>query len=424
MITLDSQVQDSYMQRQSSPGFYGSSNPHSVATMQRRQNFGSLVDIMWCQDENDVSLSNMTISRPNELVSEHARSNMPSFHRENFQGQSIQQSMPARHMSSHWSNPSSGESSSPHSNPSINITPPPLDEHFSIPSFGDHYSRNMSSPSMSSAYDLSPQYSQPELPYHDASFHSVDVSMPEKLTADWVQQVNQVSFEPVIIDTSGQDIVHSGSMHWHESQHPSELQVPHSGAQLWSNPRWAAMYSQDSSTSRSLTPIDHSCYLSTNSSPFSSAPQSPALREYFSLSPLTTPSLSRRTTPELKHSSTMTKGKICSHCRATSTPLWRRDPRTQQQLCNACGLYLQQRGKLRPQQLIDADADEPLETSYDPNAPECSHCHTRNTSVWRRSKDGAQLCNACGVYRRLRGKDRPLSLRRNRIKPRTKHNTA
>jgi hypothetical protein len=31
------------------------------------------------------------------------------------------------------------------------------------------------------------------------------------------------------------------------------------------------------------------------------------------------------------------------------------------------------------------------------------------------------LCNACGVYLRLRGKERPLSLKRNKIKPRTKH---
>ncbi|KAI3603738.1 gata zinc finger domain-containing protein [Moniliophthora roreri] len=114
--------------------------------------------------------------------------------------------------------------------------------------------------------------------------------------------------------------------------------------------------------------------------------------------------------------------KMCSHCRATSTPLWRREPTTLKPLCNACGLYLQQRNKLRPQELIDADFDdENSDESGDGTGPECSHCHTRNTSVWRRSKTGEQLCNACGVYSRLRGKDRPLSLRRNKIKPRTKH---
>ncbi|KAF9077167.1 hypothetical protein BDP27DRAFT_1311931 [Rhodocollybia butyracea] len=115
--------------------------------------------------------------------------------------------------------------------------------------------------------------------------------------------------------------------------------------------------------------------------------------------------------------------KMCFHCHATSTPLWRREPSTLRTLCNACGLYLQQRNKLRPQELIDADNDDESENSEQDgtDGPECSHCHTRNTSVWRRSKTGAQLCNACGVYARLRGKERPLSLKRNKIKPRTKH---
>ncbi|RDB20202.1 hypothetical protein Hypma_013135 [Hypsizygus marmoreus] len=116
-------------------------------------------------------------------------------------------------------------------------------------------------------------------------------------------------------------------------------------------------------------------------------------------------------------------GKSCSHCHATSTPLWRREPTTLKPLCNACGLYLQQRNKHRPQELIDADAAEDLSdiSEGEIDGPECSHCHTHHTSVWRRSKTGAQLCNACGVYSRLRGRDRPLSLKRNRIKPRTKH---
>ncbi|KAF7359647.1 hypothetical protein MVEN_00688800 [Mycena venus] len=115
--------------------------------------------------------------------------------------------------------------------------------------------------------------------------------------------------------------------------------------------------------------------------------------------------------------------KACSHCAATSTPLWRRDPTTYRTLCNACGLYLQQRNKMRPAALIAADQpdDDDDEHVVVPGAPECSHCHTHRTSVWRRSKDGARVCNACGVYARLRGRDRPLSLSRKRIRPRCKH---
>ncbi|KAJ7676511.1 hypothetical protein DFH06DRAFT_953848, partial [Mycena polygramma] len=125
--------------------------------------------------------------------------------------------------------------------------------------------------------------------------------------------------------------------------------------------------------------------------------------------------------------------KRCTHCAATSTPLWRRNPATREPLCNACGLYLQQRGSLRPLALIAADREDDDEEeapvyALDVNGnpivdagPECSHCHTHRTSVWRRSKAGARLCNACGVYARLKGRDRPLALRRNKIKPRCKH---
>ncbi|KAF9021237.1 hypothetical protein BDZ89DRAFT_1138154 [Hymenopellis radicata] len=133
-------------------------------------------------------------------------------------------------------------------------------------------------------------------------------------------------------------------------------------------------------------------------------------------------STTSRTPASPSASSTDAPKKSCSHCHATSTPLWRREPGTLKPLCNACGLYLQQRNKLRPQELIDADQDNDQDEGERPEGgPECSHCHTRNTSVWRRSKTGAQLCNACGVYARLRGRDRPLSLKRNKIKPRSKH---
>ncbi|KAF7296336.1 GATA zinc finger domain-containing protein [Mycena chlorophos] len=125
----------------------------------------------------------------------------------------------------------------------------------------------------------------------------------------------------------------------------------------------------------------------------------------------------------------------CSHCGATSTPVWRRDPRTQAPLCNACGVYLATRHAPRPQTLIDIDREvahaagsgggsagsSDNEGAADPNAPTCSHCGTRKTSAWRRNKAGQQVCNACGVYERMNGRPRPLELRNDKVRPREKH---
>ncbi|KAJ7065669.1 hypothetical protein C8F01DRAFT_750828 [Mycena amicta] len=112
----------------------------------------------------------------------------------------------------------------------------------------------------------------------------------------------------------------------------------------------------------------------------------------------------------------------CSHCGATSTPVWRRDPRTHAPLCNACGVYLATRRAPRPQTLIDVDREPASDPEgADPNAPSCSHCGTRRTSAWRRNKAGAQVCNACGVYERMNGRPRPLELRSDKVRPREKH---
>ncbi|KAJ6481497.1 hypothetical protein C8R47DRAFT_589814 [Mycena vitilis] len=117
------------------------------------------------------------------------------------------------------------------------------------------------------------------------------------------------------------------------------------------------------------------------------------------------------------------EGRQCSNCQATSTPLWRRDPRTHKPLCNACGLYKYQRNEDRPQTLIAVDNQSPggADSDGEYDGPECVNCGTRKTSTWRRNKAGEQVCNACGVYERMNGKPRPLALRNDKIRPRSKH---
>ncbi|CAO3589312.1 unnamed protein product [Absidia cylindrospora] len=50
----------------------------------------------------------------------------------------------------------------------------------------------------------------------------------------------------------------------------------------------------------------------------------------------------------------------------------------------------------------------------------CTNCETMKTSLWRRNVDGFPLCNACGLFLKLHGTARPLSLKTDVIKKRNR----
>ncbi|PIA13565.1 GATA-domain-containing protein, partial [Coemansia reversa NRRL 1564] len=50
----------------------------------------------------------------------------------------------------------------------------------------------------------------------------------------------------------------------------------------------------------------------------------------------------------------------------------------------------------------------------------CTNCSTTTTPLWRRDPEGRPLCNACGLFYKLHGVTRPLSLKTNVIKKRNR----
>ncbi|GJE89056.1 GATA Zn-finger domain-containing protein [Phanerochaete sordida] len=114
----------------------------------------------------------------------------------------------------------------------------------------------------------------------------------------------------------------------------------------------------------------------------------------------------------------------CSNCGATHTPLWRRGLNDELN-CNACGLYCKLHKRPRPKSMRNSHGEGRSQTAPRQESQEvvaqCYNCHTTATPLWRKDDEGKTVCNACGLYYKLHGSARPISMKSDVIRKRARH---
>ncbi|XP_069007763.1 GATA binding protein 1a [Embiotoca jacksoni] len=177
-----------------------------------------------------------------------------------------------------------------------------------------------------------------------------------------------------------------------------------------------------SSSFLNLTPAAGSLYTPSSHShphmlsPYSSYMSSP--QEYSSAALYSSPGawINPSYSPKFRNKIRIStpEARECVNCGATATPLWRRDG-TGHYLCNACGLYHKMNGQNRPlirpkKRLIVSKRAGTV----------CANCHTSTTTLWRRNANGEPVCNACGLYFKLHNVNRPLTMKKDGIQTRNR----
>lgn len=73
-----------------------------------------------------------------------------------------------------------------------------------------------------------------------------------------------------------------------------------------------------------------------------------------------------------------------------------------------------------PSPVVTSGGRQQRKATFPQDRTRCSNCDTTTTPLWRRNPEGQPLCNACGLFYKLHGVVRPLSLKSDGIKKRNR----
>lgn len=89
------------------------------------------------------------------------------------------------------------------------------------------------------------------------------------------------------------------------------------------------------------------------------------------------------------------KFRVCTNCGTTTTPAWRRSTNNKILLCNACGLYQRLHGSDRPFSVTPDGKTKAVKNNVEKGV--CKGCGVSQTPLWKRGSNNEWLCSSCGL---------------------------
>ncbi|KAI5165660.1 hypothetical protein NEIRO03_1279 [Nematocida sp. AWRm78] len=98
------------------------------------------------------------------------------------------------------------------------------------------------------------------------------------------------------------------------------------------------------------------------------------------------------------------KFRVCTNCGTTTTPAWRRSTSNKILLCNACGLYQRLHGSNRPFSVTPDGKTKAIKNNIEKGV--CRGCGVVQTPLWKRGNSNEWLCSSCGLLYNRRERER------------------